>query len=92
MVIDETNNIFSFLQTVKDIDGGINSHDITVLPEGEIGVLPAEKRRLFDKICGNCLEALEDPRGYNRRRFEAIRQIGIRKLFSSPFSPSNSVP
>ena len=48
-------------------------------PEEEVGMFLAvmkvsvkgepSENRLFDKICGNCLEALEDHRGYlpNRR-------------------------
>ena len=50
MVIDPINNASSFLQTIKDIDTGINDHDITVLPEGEIGVLTPQKIMALDKM------------------------------------------
>ena len=50
MIIDPINNASSFLQTIKDIDTGINDHDITVLPEGEIGVLTPQKIMVLDKM------------------------------------------
>ena len=50
MIIDPINNASSFLQTIKDIDTGINDHDITVLPEGEIGVLTPQKIIALDKM------------------------------------------
>jgi hypothetical protein len=50
MIIDPINNASSFLQTIKDIDTGINDHDITVLPEGEIGVLTPQKIMALDKM------------------------------------------
>ncbi len=50
MIIDPSNNASSFLQTIKDIDTGINDHEITVLPEGEIGVLTPQKIMALDKM------------------------------------------
>ena len=50
MIIDPINNASSFLQTIKDIDTGINDHEITVLPEGEIGVLTPQKIKALDKM------------------------------------------
>ena len=50
MIIDPINNSSSFLQTIKDIITGINDHEITVLPEGEIGVLTPQKTMALDKM------------------------------------------
>jgi len=87
MIIDPSNNASSFLQTNKDIDTGINDHDITVLPEGEIGVLTPQKIMAPDKMNAHALLKKGRHRngnaGHNKESEGIHYRLGILKSNSS---------